>query len=180
MGSLTPEARRVLAEVEPRELQALFQMADELALPQQHAEVARQENALAFQQLLAKVKSSMAELMQENAALQKAIGEAEDGLRVMEAILLAKLKAAQETAKSKKENALAEETHHRVAMTILEEQVTRITSERQKIQAEIQALKLEQQKLQFNDNILREVVKYRDCFWLLFPAVNRAYTTYKK
>ena len=73
MGSLTPEARRVLAEVEPRELQALFQMADELALPQQHAEVARQENALAFQQLLAKVKSSMAELMQENAALQKDI-----------------------------------------------------------------------------------------------------------
>jgi chromosome segregation ATPase len=187
LGSLTFEATSALEQAPAREVQALLQMAGDLTVSDQHSNSARNEQELAFQQLLANVQASMAALVQENTALRQAIIESEQRMREIETPLRTKLKTAEEAASAVKEVSKAQEAQHKVAMALLEKQVDMIDGVKLELQRDVNELKEERSKLQFNENLLKEVVKYYGPRMLLSPnylylasAVSMAATQMKK
>lgn len=182
LNALTAEARRVLERAPVGDVQALINMANELALSDLDAQDARHENERVFQEKFLKITAAVRLALQENAALQKAIKECEDETQSCETSLREQLRAAIEAARSIKERSQAQEAAHKTAMTILEKQVEMIEGERRGLQGELQVLREEQQKLQYNDNLLREIVKYALDFrhyQYLSNAVNTAYRLMK-
>jgi hypothetical protein len=164
-----------------QEARELFQLMPELQ--QLTVEDSKEPPEPASEQLLSKLRASFGALLEKNAHLQKEIEAYEAETHLMESKLKAKLQEARAALHSVKERTQAQETPHKAAMTILEKQVAMVEGERRAILDEIRILKVEQQKLQYNDAPLREAVKYGlnylEYWDHLCSAVNMAHAKFK-